>query len=123
MSVNLIKSIETLDDQRYWQGYKIHTSHSATCVTAKIDTDRRCCEVFGGKPNTDVQTFVGAEYQSVEVNETSDKERGREIIYQLSVTIHTNRGDLVLSFYNEHNGYYPHDVSVESELGCKIYSI
>ena len=33
----------------------------------------------------------------------------------LNIKISTSKGDIIIDFYNEHNGYYPHDVFIQTE--------
>lgn len=41
----------------------------------------------------------------------------------IDIKIITDRANIIVEFYNDHNGYYPHDVSILIEDYVKIISL
>lgn len=70
-----------------------------------------------GVPN--LKSFVGAQFISIHIDEPIYEEGEAT----LKITISTNIGPLILTFWNSHNGYYPHDVYVQAESFMKYYHI
>lgn len=138
MSANLIEQIEKHDTPAKWLGYTIRTSDPATTIIAKISNGQSCCEVWGVHTKTELletesesesdlstdphptpKDLIGSVYQSLEISTVVQDFDTTS----LCVTIQTDKGNLVLTFYNEHNGYYPHEVWIESEYGIKRIEI
>ena len=117
MSSSIIKNIETFDDEEYWMGYKIMVNDSTKNITCKIENARNCCEKWGIHTKSKLDEFIGAEYYSIEVSNIQKKEYDE--MRMVTITISTNRGNIILHLYNQHNGYYSHDVFIESEKGIK----
>lgn len=114
----IIKSIETFDDPNNWMGYEIKMSDSKKNITCKIENYSKCCEVWGVSTKSDVNKFIGAEYNSIDVSEIKSNDCDEMII--IDITITTNKGNIILQFYNEHNGFYSHDLYIQSETGINI---
>jgi hypothetical protein len=142
MSV-IIQDIEVLDSKYTWLGYAFKMSDDSKNITCKISNIQNCCEKFGIYTNSNLDEFIGAEYHSVDIVKKRDEDK-----YQcypmviVEVTVHTNRGNIVVQLYNEHNGYYReyrsdsvdisqiirnatkdyyrHDFFIQSEHGQKI---
>jgi hypothetical protein len=114
MSLNIIQHIETFDDTGYWMGYKIIMSDPNKNITFKIENSGYCCEKWGIHTENKLDKFIGAKYYSIKIGNIKIDGDDMSII---DITINTNRGNIVLQLYNQHNGYYAHDVFIQSEKG------
>ena len=116
MSSNIIMNIETFDDPSRWMGYKIIMSDKKKNITCKIENSQYCCENWGIHTISNLNEFIGAEYYSIDVVPPGNtRNTDNDNMKILDVIITTNRGNITLCFYNERNGYYPHDVFIQSE--------
>jgi hypothetical protein len=117
-----IQTILSINDKYEWQGYEFIMSNRSKNIVCKISNIANCCERFGIHTKCNLSDFIGAEYQSVSVltKPSSDEYDYMRIV---EVTIQTDRGEILIQLYNEHNGYYPHDFFTQSEHGTKIESI
>ena len=115
----IIQNIITVDNKREWNGYKFIMSDPTKNIICKISNIANCCEKFGIYTKSNLSDFIGAEYQSVTVSTRppSDKYDSTHIV---EVAVQTDRGEILIQLYNEHNGYYPHDFFTQSEHGTKI---
>jgi len=115
-----IISIETIDGPfPRGLGYAFRMSDSSKNIICTIDNGTQCCEVFGVHTASVMDDFIGAEFLSMELGEeTRDYET-----MSVDVFISTSRGKINLTFYNEHNGYYTHTVSIQSELIKKMVDL
>jgi hypothetical protein len=116
----IIENIETFDDPEHWMGYNITMSDTTKNITCKIENAHICCEKWGIHTETKLNDFIGAEYYSIV---TKIKKKNDDELVTLVVTISTNRGNIILHLYNDHNGYYSHDVFIECEKGIKLIKI
>jgi hypothetical protein len=116
-SLPIIENIEKFDDPYYWLGYKIIISDYTKNITCKIENSRNCCEKWGVYTKSNLNTFIGAEYYSIDISEI--KSQKYEDMKMVDITISTNRGNIIIHLYNEHNRYYSHDVFIESDKGIK----
>ena len=115
-SVN-IKEIETFDDPGHWMGYKIIMNDNTKNITCKIENDHKCCEKWGIHTKSNLNEFIAAEYQSINIRKIKKEDDGE--MKMVTITVSTNRGNIILHLYNQHNGFYSHDVFIESEKGIK----
>ena len=117
-----IISIETIDGPfPRGLGYAFRMSDSSKNIICTINNDTQCCEVFGVHTASVMDDFIGAEFLSMELGEEkNDHDNGRNVTTTVMVFIRTSRGKINLTFYNEHNGYYTHTVSIQSELIQKM---
>lgn len=102
-----------------FDGYKLTTSNSTILVL--IDSHHQCCEYFGyictdDNPNQ----FIGKTLTEIR---TTDTDLRNEIIKELDLIDHMTGIQFVtfifadgaqfqLAVFNEHNGYYGHDIKV-----------
>lgn len=115
MSSTIIESIESFDDPAHWIGYTFTMSDTTQNISCKIENTRNCCEKWGVYTKSNLNDFIGAEYYSMDISKVKrDKYDEMRIIM---VTITTNRGKITIQLYNEHNGYYEHDVFIQSSNG------
>lgn len=112
-----IQRIESFDDPNYWLGHTFVMSDSTKNITCKIENSRNCCEKWGVYTESKLDDFIGAEYYSIDIRKvkTDKYDEMKSII----ITIDTNRGKITIHLYNEHNGYYEHDVFIQSERGIR----
>ena len=107
-------------DQKYlnsYDGYVIQTSNRV--VLAGIDNIQSCCERYGYiTSHDDPSEFIGAELLDIRITDSLlNSIELPEDVYEDSaifITFITSRGDFQLVVYNEHNGYYSHEVFVSS---------
>lgn len=90
-----------------------------------IDNDSSCCERWGFFwCNDNPQKFVGANLYSVKLTDTELNEEEmkannlnpNEKWFEggvMFVNLETNKGTLQFVAYNEHNGYYGHEATVQ----------
>ena len=87
-------------------------------IFLKINTFQSCCEIWGHEieylptkpnPNTEdsKEDFIGAKVLSV--NWLPDEKRD-DCGIKVKVKVITDHGDIILKVWNDHNGYYPHQV-------------
>lgn len=125
MSVT-IQHIYLIDDPYQWQGYEIVMSDPSKNIVCKISNSANCCEKFGVCTENTMSDFIGAEYKSVEIINREDEDAedswydGMRIV---EVAIQTDRGEIRIQLFNEHNGYYRHDFFTQSEHGTDIQSL
>jgi hypothetical protein len=118
---SFIKSIETFDNPDYWVGHKFIMSDSSMDITCKMENSHKCCEKWGVYTESNLNEFIGAEYYSLDVVEkNTDK---YDYMYMVTLTINTSKGKIIIYFYNEHNGYYSHDVFIQSNSCIKTISL
>jgi hypothetical protein len=126
-SIREVTSVH-LPEKKYgtYDGYEIVTDDQTVLVL--IYNGQSCCENWGYMSSEDnLAEFVGADLLSVELTDTALK------TWQLDgypldvgaaqfVNVNTSKGLLQFVVYNEHNGYYGHDIVVRSaQLNHKGY--
>lgn len=119
------------DDYSSYEGYRIKTSERD--IRVLVSSESSCCENFGYISSDDnLSQFVGAELIEVWAATLDDRyfpsenlyvkklvdlrgwdERGPDVFEAAFVYIETSRGPLTLAVYNEHNGYYGHEVLID----------
>lgn len=120
----IIQTITLCDDTDLrWLSYEFVMSDPTKNIVCKIDNESHCCEHWGISIDKDTTDFIGAEYLSVTVDDPERDEAEYDEGEYIRVTIHTNRGPLVMMLYNCHNGYYPHDTYIETEHGIQTHLI
>jgi hypothetical protein len=126
--VEEIKSIESLDSFEFpgeqkgysdhYEGWKIVTDSQT--ILFGITNQQGCCESWGHVCSEDnPQDFVGAEITDIFITDDGLETTKVKVseVYDggvVFVTLNTNKGKLQFAVYNEHNGYYGHDVRLES---------
>lgn len=111
-----ITEINHLNDPNHWLGYEIRMDNPEKDIIIKISNQQICCENFGVLCRTqNINEYVGANYENIIIE--NSRESYSEIV---TAKIHTSKGIIEITLYNDHNGYYPHDYSVQSEKMCKI---
>jgi hypothetical protein len=117
-----IQQIDIIEEKYAWSGYTFTMSDISKNITCKISNSPNCCERFGIYTKDNLQHFIGAEYQSVNITKYVDWDEC-PLFASVNVSICTNRGTILIQLYNEHNGYYPHDFFTQTEHGTKIESL
>lgn len=105
-----------------YDGYAVETDEQTIYVL--IDNGQSCCEQFGYlASDDDLDAFIGAELRElaivdealntrmVEAEATAKSDDGGIVF----VNFVTDRGVLQLAAYNDHNGYYGHEVHILSK--------
>lgn len=121
----IIQKFVHIDDNNV--GYEIHTDKQI--ITMLINNHSQCCEDWGVITTEDtLQDFVGARLLRIEFIDVNydahpltedraiqDSINGSfEDFEAWFIDIHTSNGKLQFVLYNQHNGYYGHDVSIKS---------
>lgn len=118
-SVISVHNIEILGEYNRYDGYRICTNKADYYFV--IDNGQACCEEWGylSTPD-DLDSFVGADLISiskVSTNDCAKRPNLKEMIedkYEpaetMFVNVETSNGLLQFAAYNQHNGYYGHDV-------------
>ena len=111
--VIITKNCELAEDG--YCGYKITTDNGI--IILGISSQEMCCEDWG----YDIENMdgkIGARVLSEKFDLDSRFKKGfNEEIDATSLTIETDRGLIILSIWNEHNGYYPHNYIVKKSNG------
>jgi len=103
------------------EGYKITTTNQE--ILMGIGSMGMCCENFGYLMSEDnLDDFIGSELIKIESVDVSLNVKVIEHLSNQSVdmdscmffNLYTTSGMLQFVAYNEHNGYYSHDVSFRS---------
>jgi hypothetical protein len=112
-----IREIETDDVS----GYEVKTTKQI--IKLYISNQQDCCENWGFLwCNDDPQEFIGASILNVSLTDKElNTENLKEVIHDenfedfmvMFVNIETDRGTLQFIAYNEHNGFYGHEATVE----------
>lgn len=117
-----ILKIEEISD--YLSGFKITTTEQEIDIV--IDNTSQCCEDFGYiASEDDISEYIDSELidiSVVEYNESSGyhkkligyEDYGMDGGNAYFVDLKTNKGTLVFSVYNSHNGYYGHPIKIQS---------
>ena len=114
-----ILKVEDCEDLN-WNGYKITTDEQE--IKILIENEQFCCEDWGYICSEDnLSDFIGAEIISIKT--TDDALKTTELKLEdvgvsgrcFFVTIETTKGPLQFTLYNEHSGYYGHEVRIISK--------
>jgi hypothetical protein len=123
----IISEIKDYEDGEMWSkvaGYEVVTTKQR--IKLYIDNDSSCCESWGWFwCNDKPQDFIGAEVRGVSITDTALNQAVKKQRVDPSseyfeggvmfVNIDTDRGVLQFIAYNDHNGYYGHSATVESQ--------
>lgn len=125
--INILEDRQWEYDNSSFEGYVIVLEDGSE-IKVGIDDSQQCCEQAGYLTSSDhLQDFIGEEFISISLVDTPiigidlksiEVDEGSCMF----VNIETSNGILQLVCYNEHNGYYSHEVVVISrELNHKSY--
>lgn len=130
----LIESIQegsfSLGKYDNYDGFIIKTNLQE--IKVGIENGQSCCEQWGyltSEDSDDLDSFIGGELLSITstdstlMSTTIDKlsTEGIDIDSAVFITFETTKGTFQITAYNEHNGYYGHDVKVLSnQLNLEI---
>lgn len=121
--MNKIIEIKEINNYDYnwggYDGYKIKTEQDEYLFL--INNDQNCCEDWGYLSTPDeLSDYIGADLLSVKrvtVNDCAEKQNLKDMMKQeydpantMFVNVETSNGLLQFMAYNQHNGYYGHDV-------------
>ena len=110
----MITNIDYYNDELRWIGFRITMSDTEKNINCKISNSQQCCEKFGVSTNKDFTHFIGAEYFGIDIGNIEKDEDSYEMS-KISLHIYTDKGVFTITFYNQHNGYYSHDVFISNE--------
>jgi hypothetical protein len=122
--ISEVTDVKCEDHYSAFDGYKISTDKRSIFVV--IGNDQDCCEVFGYfyDNKEDFSYYKGAELLDVLIideemmsesmmrQDLSLRSEYREESFAYFVEVKTSKGSFQLAVYNEHNGYYGHNVRV-----------
>lgn len=109
-------------DRSSWpySGFEIQTNNQI--IRFLINSSRCCCEAFGYIcTNDNTAEFIGAKILSISsFNEDGTttlfnnpyRDQAEETVF---LDVMTDKGKLQFAVYNSHNGYYSHDIKIQSE--------
>ena len=108
----------SVEDYGQMDGYKVTTTKHTYYVL--IDNFQQCCEHFGYfVSEDDPNQFVGANLLEIRLTDTALNNKKLEeygINYEYAmiqfVDFVTDKGVFQIAVYNEHNGYYGHDIVI-----------
>lgn len=116
-----------------YSGFRIVLSDNNSIMFA-IEDAQRCCESFGYiSVNDNLEEFIGSTLQKVEVVTGKEYTKSELVVDSLNqannirieveecvfLVLTTDKGELTFTVYNQHNGYYSHNVVVF--VGNKIH--
>ena len=122
-----IEEVEGLNEDKWGEGddgWRITTSSQV--IILSISNTQNCCEDWGYfSSQDDLEDFIGADLFDIKIvddclNVQSYKKMldydfdPNEYSPTLFVNFETSVGTFQLTVYNEHNGYYSHDISLVS---------
>lgn len=120
----IIEDIIMIDIPGGRLGYEIKMSDRSKNITLTIQNSQNCCERYGMVNTSGTGMFIGAKYIRVDILCVTDYEdKMDDCGKQITINIHTDKGIMDITFYNDHNGYYSHDVSIETENGSYFESL
>ena len=123
----IIERIEKFDGEgEYGLGYRFIMNDISQNITCKMQNDQQCFECFGVHTESKMNDFIGSSFISIEIGEPScdnNTGNGDSVMKTIETYIHTSKGKITIQFYNEHNGYYKHDVLIHSKTINKIIGI
>lgn len=97
-------------------GYLVVTDKQE--IKLLIEDLPNCCENWGYFMSEDtLDDYIGAELLNISITDTALKTFDVKEVYEgyvMFVNLETNRGVLQFVAYNDHNGYYGHEATVES---------
>lgn len=116
ISIEEIYNFKTAYSHAYFDGYKIKTSDNTYFLL--IENGRYCCEHWGYfSSNDDIKYFIGSNLKEVKLFDTAlNAKKITDIDCWMNendcmfVNFETNKGTLQFAVYNNHNGYYGHEV-------------
>nr|UVY65240.1 MAG: PGDYG protein [Bacteriophage sp.] len=130
-NMEIIKNITEVSDVYFnvdkwnsYDGYCIETDSRQLYFV--INNGQDCCENWGYlSSEDDFGSFIGSELKNVYVTDTklgtivSNMKEDLDAGSAMFINVETTRGLLQFAAYNEHNGYYGHDVLLVSKYDDK----
>lgn len=129
--MEIIKNIKEVSDVYFdnewdtYDGYCIETDSRQLYFV--INNGQDCCENWGYlSSEDDFGSFIGSELKNVYVTDTklgtivSNMKEDLDAGSAMFINVETTNGLLQFVAYNEHNGYYGHDVQLVSKYDDKI---
>ena len=115
-----------------YEGYRIITS--TKIYELLIDNVQSCCEDFGHITSEDnFKDFIGAEIKSIRCIDNADYNEIKllkdaagnyvDVFDCAFVDIDTDKGKLQFAVYNAHNGYYGHNIILNTIDTTPLYNV
>ena len=113
-----------------YMGYLVETEKESIFVL--VSDEHHCCEKTGYVTSDDnLDNFIGADLRSVEVvgedynivSELLPDEDEYETTFTVFVNFNTDRGVLQMAVYNQHNGWYGHDVLLIKDKTVEEFAV
>jgi hypothetical protein len=123
MSSTTIENITLFNEPNEWWGYTFTMSDTSKNITCKIENFHKCCEKWGVYTDSVLNDFIGSEYHSIDIEDVNSNREDYDEMVTMKIHINTNKGKITIQFYNEHNGYYTHDVFIQTIQGHKYISL
>jgi len=83
-------------------------------VIIGITNTQWCCEQFGIKITPNHNSFIGATINKIRwAWGREEKQYSGDYEGSATVVVITDKGDLTITAWNNHNGYYKHDIRVK----------
>lgn len=128
--MEIIKNIKEVSDVYFdnewdtYDGYCIETDSRQLYFV--INNGQDCCENWGYlSSEDDFGSFIGSELKNVYVTDSelgiivSNMKEDLDAGSAMFINVETTRGLLQFAAYNEHNGYYGHEVKLVSKYDDK----
>jgi hypothetical protein len=122
--INSIKEVENVEYDRgawndHYDGFEIITNKHSYKVL--IDNGQSCCENWGyAISEDDPENFIGAKLLAINITDTQLNTFAIDALPDTNksyyegdiqfVSFSTNMGIFQIALYNEHNGYYGHEI-------------
>jgi hypothetical protein len=88
----IIKRIDTIDIPGGRLGYHFQMSDESKNITVTISNGQNCCQQYGVYTISDMNSFIGATYNFIDIKNVSDCNGSDEVSQDLKIYIHTDRG-------------------------------
>ena len=136
-TIHIIEQFEDIkieNNRALFDGYRIITDKQTIVIGIANDTENGgCCEESGYIiSEDDIGSFVGASLFNIREIYQEESKVGLKILNRLLdinskydhcdrttntifINLETSKGDLQFAVYNNHNGYYEHNVVIDSK--------
>lgn len=124
--VSVDTEFELTHDRSKYVGVKIETNKED--ILCLIESGNFCCEDYGTYISTDYElsTIIGKSITSIKLGKESNirepKSDDRDC-NGVVIRVETERGLIKLVAWNEHNGYYPHQILTKWEGYEEVHKV
>lgn len=107
-------------DEKYLKFY-LFNKNNEKILYFSLSHESECCETFGmSLIPSDIQPFINKKILEITKQKKNNKDDESNTY---TITIKTENGSFEIIAYNNHNGYYTHDVNIEYDKMNIIDSI